>query len=43
MDNWERFDEITLPDKEAFYSNLNMEGITDMSITKLIMYLKNLN
>ena len=25
MDSWERFDEISLPDKEAFYSNLNME------------------
>ena len=29
MDNWQRFDE-TLPDKEAFYSNLNMEDITDI-------------
>ena len=29
MDNWERFDETTLPDKKAFYSNLNMEDITD--------------
>ena len=28
MDNWERFDETALPDKEAFYSNLNMEYIT---------------
>ena len=24
MDNWERFDETSLPDKESFYSNLNM-------------------
>ena len=24
MDSWERFDEISLLDKEAFYSNLNM-------------------
>ena len=30
MDNWERFDEITLPDKKALYSNLNMEDITDV-------------
>ena len=30
MDNWERFDEISLPDKEAFYSSLNMEDITDV-------------
>ena len=29
MDNWERFNEILLPNKEAFYSNLNMEDITD--------------
>ena len=29
MDNWERFNEILLPNKEAFYSNLNMERITD--------------
>ena len=30
MDSWERFDEISLPDKEAFYSSLNMEDITDV-------------
>ena len=29
MDNWERFDETLLPNKEAFYSNLNMEDIAD--------------
>ena len=29
MDSWQRFDEISLPDKEVFYSNLNMEDITD--------------
>ena len=29
MDNWERFDDTSLPNKEAFYSNLNMEAITD--------------
>ena len=29
MDSWERFDETSLPDKEAFYSKLNEEGITD--------------
>ena len=29
MDNWERFDEALLPNKEAFYSNLNMKDITD--------------
>ena len=29
MDSWERFDETSLPDKEAFYSSLNMEDIRD--------------
>ena len=30
MDNWERFDETSLPDKESFYSNLQMENIDDI-------------
>ena len=29
MDNWERSDETLLPNKEAFYSNLNIDDITD--------------
>ena len=29
MDNWERFNETSLPNKESFYSNLNMENIED--------------
>ena len=29
MDSWERFDETSLPDKEALYSTLNVEDITD--------------
>ena len=29
MDDWEKFNETTLPKKEGFYSNLNMEDITD--------------
>ena len=29
MDNWEKFNETTLPEKEQFYSNLNIEEITD--------------
>ena len=30
MDNWRKFDEtILLPPKEAFYSNLNLENISD--------------
>ena len=28
IDSWKRFDETSLPVKEAFYSSLNMEGIT---------------
>ena len=30
MDNWERFNETSLPNKEYFYSNLNMENIDDV-------------
>ena len=29
MDSWEKFDENLLPDKTAFYSELNLEDITD--------------
>ena len=29
MDSWEKFDETTLPPKEAFYSDLNLEDISD--------------
>ena len=31
MDNWERFNETSLPSKESFYSNLNMEDIDDIN------------
>ena len=30
MDNWKRFNETSLPNKESFYSNLNMENIEDI-------------
>ena len=30
MDNWERFNETSLPNKESFYSSLNMENINDI-------------
>ena len=30
MDSWERFNETSLPDKEAFYSKLNEEGISNI-------------
>ena len=30
MDNWEIFDKTSLPDKESFYSSLNMKNIDDI-------------
>ena len=29
MEEWEKFNEAALPKKEEFYSNLNIEDITD--------------
>ena len=29
MDGWEKFEETSLPPKDAFYSRLNMKGISD--------------
>ena len=29
MDSWEKFNETTLPPEESFYSNLNLEDISD--------------
>ena len=29
MEGWEKFNETSLPEKEDFYSHLNMEDITD--------------
>ena len=29
IDDWEKFDETSLPEKEDIYNNLNMEYITD--------------
>ena len=29
MDSWEIFDKTILPSKEAFYSNLNLEDISE--------------
>ena len=29
MDSWERFDDDTIPPNEAFYSELDLENITD--------------
>ena len=30
MDNWEEFNVTLLPEKEDFYSHLNMQNITDI-------------
>ena len=30
MDSWQRFNEPSLPDKKAFYSKLNVEGISNI-------------
>ena len=46
MDSWQRFDETSLPDKEAFYSNVNMEDIEDVDYghgKKVFGYLINKN
>ena len=47
MDNWDRFNDTSLPNKELFYSNLNMENIDDIDYrhgnnTFKIFKLKNL-
>ena len=33
MNHWEKFNENTLPEKDKFYSNLNIEEITDADYT----------
>ena len=43
IDSWKRFDETSLFDKEAFYSSLNMEDITDVDYTHTKRVFKNLN
>ena len=42
MGSWERFNETSLADKEAFYSNLNMEDITDVDYKPAKIVFKNL-
>ena len=34
MNNWERFSQTSLPEKDDFYSYLNMEDITDAEYTR---------
>ena len=43
MDSWERFDETSLLNKEAFYSSLNMEDTTDVDHRHAKRVFKNLN
>ena len=43
MDNWERFNETSLPDKESFYNTLNMEIIDDIDYRHVNNVFKNLN
>ena len=43
MDSWKRFDETSLPDKETFYSSLNMEDITDVDHRHAKRVLKSLD
>ena len=46
MDSWERFEETSQPDREAFYSSLNMEDITDVDYRhakSLLKYFNNKN
>ena len=33
MNDWEKFKEMSLPEKEDFYSHLNMEDVTDEDYT----------
>ena len=43
MDSWERFDETSLPDKQAFYNSLNTEDITDVDHRHAKRVFKSLN
>ena len=43
MESWERFNETSLPDKEAFYSNLSMKDITNVNYRRAKRVLKSLN
>ena len=43
LNSWERFDEASLPDKEAFYSSLNTEDITDVDHKHAKRVFKRLN
>ena len=38
LNSWERFDETSLSDKKSFYSELNLEDITDKTMSMLKKY-----
>ena len=40
MDDWEKFNETSIPEKEDFYSHLNMEYITDADYEHVLINLK---
>ena len=40
VDSWKKLEETALPPKEAFYSNLNMKGISDSSTCLLLVLRK---
>ena len=40
MDDWENFNEATLPKKEDFYTSFNMEEITDVDYMHVKRYCK---
>ena len=43
MDSCERYDETSLPDKEAFFSSVNMEDIIDVDYRHAKRVLKQFN
>ena len=43
MDSWERFDEISLPDEEAFYSELKIKDFIDVDYMHAKRVFKNFN
>ena len=43
MGSWERYDEKLLPNKKDFYSNLNMEDISDVEYRHAKRVFKNFN
>ena len=42
-DDWEKFNETSLPEKEDFYNHLNMKGSTDVAYTHAKTAFKELN